>query len=161
MSNAEGVINKKECSPFARTWDHTHSIGGIDVAHCFSFQCCVFLFVSFVSVMCLMPNIASVSLLTILDFPDNAIARKDMISPFLFGSSYWQCFCSFVLLNLCALFFYPVRVPLIKSSDLRSANSTYPIRDMLDKTTLKQGKHKIIDITKNRNHSHASTVSSS
>ena len=87
----------------------THSIGGIHVSPIL-LEGSMFLIVlvfpvvlllsSFVSVLCLMPNIAGVSWLTILDFPDNTIARKDMISPsFLFGSSHWQCFYSFVLLN--------------------------------------------------------------
>ena len=43
-------------------------VGGIHVAHLFSFLCCVFMFVCLRPVSCV-PNLASISILSILDCP--------------------------------------------------------------------------------------------
>ena len=45
-----------------------HGLGGVRVAHDFSFLCCVFCFVCLRPVYC-MPNVASVPGLSLLDYP--------------------------------------------------------------------------------------------
>jgi hypothetical protein len=65
------LIRGRNCLPFANTWFHRWFCSRICVAHLFSFLCCVVFFVLFIclrTVSCV-HNVASISGLSILDFP--------------------------------------------------------------------------------------------
>jgi hypothetical protein len=62
------LIRGRHCLPFASTWIHPRFFGGVRVAHLFSFLFFLVFCLSSSCVSCL-PKLASVSGLSILDFP--------------------------------------------------------------------------------------------
>jgi hypothetical protein len=75
--HGECLVVGRDCLSFAGDWVHRQFLGGVLVAHLFSFMCCVFRFVCLCPVSC-GPNVASFSELFISD------------CPFVFSNVYWN-----------------------------------------------------------------------